>query len=102
METEKWKMENKNKISFRARLLDCTLFMSCQTNPSFPIVLEFRSRTVRMIMDPILQPRPRGHVFSMNVSKVDNHVITPHNLIAIAPEILGKTEEAKGVVLMIG
>ena len=50
-----------------------------QSVTSFPIVLYFSSRTVGMMANPILQPRPRWYALLMNVSEVDYHIITSHN-----------------------
>ena len=41
-----------------------------------------------MIVNPILQPRPRGYALFMNLSEVHNHIITPH-ILTTALEFLG-------------
>lgn len=72
-------MENENEETLRE---------PCHVRQT--IDLYFKNHTVGMIVNPILQPRPREYAFSMNVPKVNNHIITPHDFITTF-EFLGKT-----------
>ena len=69
----------KVRLNFKKLFGPCHLYFTITFHAMSdkPIILYFKNHTVGMIVDPILQPRLQEYAFSMNVSKVNNHVIIP-------------------------